>query len=160
MSTAVTLVMGLMETSFGDCSKREPVTTTSSTGAGVAGAVACAYTITGAAVDAHAARAKRTAFRTLRLEFDIRFTPLERIWLCSPRWHEPQAPEAVANPPRQQLLKCYTGPSAHAKNPSLGAGLSPAFEARASFCIVRATCQFELAARSLITREGTFVTRK
>src|SRR5437588_2011362 len=115
MSTAVTLVMGLMETSFGDCSKREPVTTTSSTGGGVAGAAACAYTIRGAAVDAHAARARRTAFRTLRLEFDIRFTPLERIWLCSPRWHEPQAPAAVANPPRQLLLKCYTRALARAK---------------------------------------------
>src|SRR5437763_235604 len=89
MSTADTLVMGLTEMSFGDCSKRDPVTTTSSTGGGVAGAAACAYTSEGAAVAAHAARAKRTAFRTLRLEFDIRFTPLERIWLCSRRWHEP-----------------------------------------------------------------------
>src|SRR2546429_501519 len=89
MSTAATLVMGLTEMSFGDCSKRDPVTTASSTGGGVAGAVACAYTITGAAVDAHAARARCTAFRTLRLEFDILFTPLERIWLCSRRWHEP-----------------------------------------------------------------------
>src|SRR5205807_3991564 len=160
MSSEVTLEIGLMEMSFGACSNRDPVTTTSSTGAGVAGAAACAYTITGAAVVAHAARAKRTAFRTLRLEFDIRFTPLERIWLCSPRWHEPQAPEAAANPPRQLLLKCYTGPAAHAKNPSLVAGLSPAFGARTSFCIIRATCQFQFERWSLITRESTFVTRK
>src|SRR6266699_715187 len=118
MSTADTLVIGLTEMSFGDCSKRDPVTTTSSTGGGVAGAAACAYTSEGAAVVAHAARATRTAFRTLRLEFDIRFTPLERIWLRSRRRHEPQAREPAANPPRPLLLKCYTGPSVHAKNPS------------------------------------------
>ena len=42
MSTAVTVVMGLMEMSFGACSSREPVTTTSSTGAGAAAGAACA----------------------------------------------------------------------------------------------------------------------
>src|SRR5437667_1707170 len=125
MSTADTLVMGLTEMSFGDCSKRDPVTTTSSTGGGVAAGAACAYTSEGAAAVAHAARARRTAFRTLRLEFDIRFTPLERIWLCSRRRHEPQAREAAANPPRQLLLKCYTGELARAKESERRAGLPP-----------------------------------
>src|SRR5437667_10190509 len=125
MSSEVTLVIGLIEISFGACSRREPVTTTSSTCTGGAAGAACAYTSEGAAVVAHAARAKRTAFRTLRLEFDIRFTPLERIWLCSRRWHEPPSAEAAAKPPRQLLLKCYTGELARAKESERRAGLPP-----------------------------------
>src|SRR5258708_27069776 len=74
MSSAVTLEMGLIETSFGACIRRDPVMTTSSTGAGVAGAV-CAYASGPAAVVAAAAREKRTAFRTFKLGFLIRRTP-------------------------------------------------------------------------------------
>src|SRR5437016_5716991 len=72
MSSEVTLVIGLIEISFGACSRREPVTTTSSTcGGGAAGAV-CPRANGTAAELAAVARASRTACRSARLGWFIR----------------------------------------------------------------------------------------
>src|ERR1700756_2677596 len=102
--------------SFGACSKREPVTTTSSTGAGFcAGAVWASAN--GVAEVAAVMSARRTALRTHRFEFVIRLTPLIQVSLSQPcsRGVGIFKCGSLLRPPPRLLLKCYTGALARAK---------------------------------------------